>query len=110
MAAISLIMLLSGTSAGDGFSKVKRADRFAMIFELVMLALFLVTLGAAAQTFLHGSMATLFWGGLVVVGLLVPLALEFTMHGARALGVISAVLVLVGGFILRYVMVMSVHV
>ena len=110
MAAISLIMFLSGTSPGDGFSKVKRADRFAMLFELVMLALFLVTLGAAAQTFLHGSMATLFWGGLVVVGLLVPLALDFTMHGARAMAALSAVLVLVGGFILRYVMVMSVHV
>ncbi|HSF05347.1 MAG TPA: NrfD/PsrC family molybdoenzyme membrane anchor subunit [Methylomirabilota bacterium] len=109
MAAVSLILFLTGAVAGDGWSKVKRADRFAIIFELVMLAAFLAVLGAAAQPFLSGAMAPLFWGGLVIVGLLVPLVLEFTMHGARAVSAVTAALVLVGGFILRYVVVMSVH-
>jgi formate-dependent nitrite reductase membrane component NrfD len=110
MAAISLLLFLTGGAAGDGWSRVKRADRFAMIFELVVLALFLVVLGSAAQPLVSGHLAALFWGGLVVVGLVVPLALEFSLHGARLAGAVSAVLVLVGGFVLRYVMVMSVHV
>jgi formate-dependent nitrite reductase membrane component NrfD len=109
MAAVSLILFVSGTSVGDGWGKVKRADRFAMIVELVVLGALLIVLGAVSRPFVNGAMAPLFWGGLVVVGLLVPLALEFTVHGARAVSAVTAGLVLVGGFILRYVVVMSVH-
>jgi formate-dependent nitrite reductase membrane component NrfD len=109
MAAISLMLFLTGASAGDAWNRVKRADRFTMIFELVVLALFLVLLGSAAQPLVSGHLAALFWGGLVVVGLLVPLVLEFSLHGVRVAAAISPVLVLVGGFVLRYVMVMSVH-
>jgi formate-dependent nitrite reductase membrane component NrfD len=109
MAAISLVLLLTGGSAGEGWNRVKRADRFAMLFELIVLVLFLVVLGAAAKPLLVGHLATLFWGGLVIVGLVVPLVLEFSMHGVRLAAAISPVLVLVGGFVLRYVMVMSVH-
>src|SRR5262249_23369199 len=42
MAAISLIMFLTGAPAGEGWSKVKRADRFSMIFELIVLAALLI--------------------------------------------------------------------
>ena len=109
MAAISLILFLTGASAGDGWDRVKRADRFAMVFELVVLALFLFVLGSAGAPLVSGHLAPLFWGGLVVAGLIIPLVLEVWLHGARATAAISPVLVLVGGFVLRYVMVMSVH-
>ena len=36
MAAISLLLYLSGEQAGEGFSKVKRADRYAIMFEIVV--------------------------------------------------------------------------
>jgi formate-dependent nitrite reductase membrane component NrfD len=106
MAAISLLLYLSGDSAGEGFKKVKRADRFTILFEIVVLALFLVLLGSAAAPLVSGQMAPLFWGGLVVLGLVVPLVLD--LLGARGVpAVVPAVLVLVGGFILRYVVVMT---
>lgn len=106
IAAISLLLYLSGDSAGEGFKKVKRADRFAILFEIVVLALFLVLLGSAAAPLVSGQMAPLFWGGLVVLGLVVPLGLD--LLGARGVpAVVPAVLVLVGGFILRYVVVMT---
>src|SRR5437870_410194 len=41
MAAISLILFLTGGSAGTGWRKVKRADRYSMLFELVLLAAFI---------------------------------------------------------------------
>jgi len=110
MAAISLLLWLTGGSTGEGWSRVKRADRFAIMFELIVLVLFLVVLGSAAQPLVVGRLAALFWGGLVIVGLVIPLVLELWLHGARVTAAISPVLVLVGGFVLRYVIVMSVHV
>ena len=109
MAAISLLLFLSGESAGEGWKKVKRADRYSIIIELVVLGLFLGLLGAAAAPIITGAFAPLFWGGLVIAGLLVPLALEFVGPRARAVSLLSAVLVLAGGFLLRYVILMSIQ-
>jgi formate-dependent nitrite reductase membrane component NrfD len=106
MAAISLLLFLSGDAAGEGFKKVKRADRFAIMFEIVMLALFLILLGSAAAPLTTGQFAPLFWGGLVVAGLLIPLAPDL-LGGLRVPALVPAILVLVGGFILRYVIVMT---
>jgi formate-dependent nitrite reductase membrane component NrfD len=107
MAAISLLLFLSGEAAGEGFKKVKRADRFAIVFELCVLVVFLVLLGSAAAPITSGHLAPLFWGGLIVVGLLIPLLMDLMGGGVRAMGAVAAALVLVGGFILRYVIVMS---
>ena len=109
MAAISLILFLTGGSAGEGLLKIKRADRYSMIIELVILAVFLVLLGSASKPMMTGHFATLFWGGLVVLGLLVPLVLDLVGHRLKPLGAVSAVLVLMGGFVLRYVIVMSIQ-
>jgi formate-dependent nitrite reductase membrane component NrfD len=109
MAAVTLLLFLGGGSAGEAWAKLKHADRFAIIFELVVLALFLVFVGSAAGPVVSGHFAPLFWGGLVVVGLLIPLVLEFVGHGTGMVGAVSAVLVLIGGFVLRYVMVMSIQ-
>ena len=106
MAAISLLLYLSGDSAGEGFRKVKRADRFAILFEMVVLVLFLILLGSAAAPLMSGRLAPLFWGGLVVLGLVIPLAIDL-LGGRRVPAVVPAVLVLIGGFVLRYVMVMT---
>jgi formate-dependent nitrite reductase membrane component NrfD len=107
MAALSLLLFLSGDAAGEGFRKVKRADRFAIVFELIVLAAFLALLGSAAAPHTSGSLAPLFWGGLIVVGLIVPLLLDLVGSRVKAVGAVAAVLVLVGGFILRYVVVMA---
>jgi formate-dependent nitrite reductase membrane component NrfD len=109
MAAISLILFLVGARTGDGWGKVKRADRYSMIIELVVLAIFLTMLGAAAKPILSGHLAPLFWGGLVVAGLVVPLVLDVTGILGRPAAALSAVLVLAGGFVLRYVVVMSIQ-
>lgn len=109
IAAISLIMFLIGASPGEGWRKVTRADRFSIIFELIVLAALIALLGSAAHPLTMGHYAPLFWGGLVVAGLLVPLVIEVVGHHGRALTAVAAVLVLAGGFILRYVMLMSAH-
>jgi formate-dependent nitrite reductase membrane component NrfD len=109
MAAISLILFLVGRSGGEAWEKVKRGDRYSMIIELVLLAAFLGLLGSAAAPITSGHFAPLFWGGLVGVGLVLPLVLDFAGHRVKALGALSAILVLAGGFVLRYVVLMSVQ-
>ena len=109
MAAVALIIFLTGGTAGEGWHKIERADRYSMIVELVVLAAFLVLLGSAARPLTSGHYAPLFWGGLVGLGLVVPLLLNVLGHRVRALGAVSAVLVLAGGFVLRYVVLMSQH-
>jgi len=105
MAAISLLLYLAGESAGEGFKKIKRADRYAIMFEILVLAAFVFLLGSAAGPLVTGQLAPLFWGGLVAVGLVLPLLVDVT--GLKVPGAIPAALVLVGGFILRYVIVMG---
>jgi len=96
---------LAGESAGEGFKKIKRADRYAIMFEILVLAAFVFLLGSAAGPLVTGQLAPLFWGGLVAVGLVLPLLVDLT--GLKVPGAIPAALVLVGGFILRYVIVMA---
>jgi len=106
MAAVSLILFIMG---GEGLGKVKRADRYSMLIEIVVLAAFLALLGSAAQPIVRGQFATLFWVGLVGVGLLIPLLLDLVGHRVKPLGALAALLVLTGGFVLRYVVLMSIQ-
>jgi protein NrfD len=83
------------------------------IVELVVLAGYLAWLGmfstpaaaAAVAILLTGPMAFVFWGGVILVGLLIPLALEIVSvkgwGGVVGSVVASTSLVLLGGFFLR---------
>jgi formate-dependent nitrite reductase membrane component NrfD len=82
-------------------------DKRVLVLELVVLIAFLISLGSVARVFLS------VWGalllvGVVGVGILVPLIMDRKQrtHGTRQL-VRSAALVLVGGFLLRVVVLLS---
>jgi protein NrfD len=73
---------------------------------LLWLAFFSTAAGASAlAVLLTGSMSLIFWGGVVLVGLLIPLILEFaSLKGREAVVgsmLASAALVLLGGLFLR---------
>jgi len=90
-----------------------RADLAFLAIELVLLGLFIVNLQtssashiAAAELIVSGPYAWAFWGVIVALGILVPLALQGLELGHRIPHtVFPALLVLVGGFALRWVMV-----
>src|SRR5260370_32919804 len=90
MAAVALIMFLSGRSMGESRHKIEVADRVSMLVELLVLAIFLGMLGSAAQPITSGRLGPLFWGGLVGAGLIVPLLLNFFGGRRRAPGAGSA--------------------
>jgi len=112
---IGPLFLVSGVSTGmaalvllraqprlGGF---RRVHLFSVPLEALLLVLFLLSLGAGAVVFLAGSLAPLFWGGVVVVGLALPFGL--TLLPFRDLEAGVAALVLVGGFTLRYIVLMG---
>jgi protein NrfD len=77
-----------------------------LIGYLAWVAFFSTPVGpAAVAVLLAGPMSLLFWGGVVLVGLLIPLILEFTSVRGREAVVgsmlASASLVLLGGLFLR---------
>jgi formate-dependent nitrite reductase membrane component NrfD len=90
-----------------------RADLAFLAIELVLLGLLLANLytssashAAAATLIVSGAYAWPFWGVIVGLGILVPLALQgLELRHRIPHTVVPAVLVLVGGFALRWVMV-----
>ena len=59
-----------------------------------------------AKRWLKGSYAPLFWVGMVLIGLLIPLALYLAGWGIAS-GVVAPILVLCGGCLLRFMVVFS---
>lgn len=115
-AAATLILLARRSAVSDdALGGLALFDKWALVLELVVLVIFLITLGGAASVFLRGP----WWGvllllGVIVLGILVPLASGFGWR--TRVGWLSrlddrpataAVLVLIGGFLLRIVTIMS---
>jgi formate-dependent nitrite reductase membrane component NrfD len=98
--------------AGTQYSLV-RADVGFLAIELVLLALLLIGLstGGASQQeavplLVSGRYAVAFWGAIVVAGIALPIALQLLELGHRIPHtLIPAMLVLAGGFALRWVLV-----
>jgi formate-dependent nitrite reductase membrane component NrfD len=102
---IALLILLARRVPRTTFEKLSEADGYLMVLELVTLILFLVTLGAVGSRFIFGSPVLILFGIVLIVGLLVPLLLHWRptlAGGMRATATLSAVLVLIGGFVLRW--------
>jgi formate-dependent nitrite reductase membrane component NrfD len=92
-----------------------RWDLAAIAAELVLLALMLVGFGtsgeagrAAAHGFLGGEYTAVFWSVVVLMGLLVPLAME-VIEARRQLPFVALVpvLILAGGLALRWILLVA---
>ena len=120
---LGLLFLVSGASTGAAALRLLATwrrtghpasigwlawfDRNVLVLELLVLIVFLVSLGSVARVFLS------WWGALLVVGvvgagILIPLLLErgHRVHAPRQL-VRSASLVLLGGLLLRVVVLLA---
>jgi formate-dependent nitrite reductase membrane component NrfD len=106
-AALILLEIWRRTGNAASLAWLTWLDRRVLILELLVLVVFLISLGSVVQVFLS------WWGvallvGVVGLGILAPLLLE-GRHGAHhALRLAqSAALVLLGGFLLRVVVLLS---
>jgi len=96
--------------------QLAKYDGFVMIFELIALAIYLLIrsygpVGAieSVKTILTGYLAPYFVGGVLLMGLAIPIMLVFGYEvrregrGCICVTILSAVFVLIGGAMLRYV-------
>ncbi|MCC7103609.1 MAG: polysulfide reductase NrfD [Chloroflexi bacterium] len=114
-AAIALVLsLLPGTSARLP-RRLENLDTFAQIMELSLLLGHEATLGpTVAQPLRRGSLGRLYRFGVLGIGLLAPLAPRMlsVVRGkgaSRPTTILGSLLTLVGGYLLRYVVVMAGH-
>lgn len=93
-----------------GIAALARMDDLVLVLELLVLIAVMITLGPAIRGWLN------VWGlvllvGVIIAGLIVPIVMSF--RGRRAGGVAHAgiatiaILVLIGGFLLRFVVIFS---
>jgi formate-dependent nitrite reductase membrane component NrfD len=113
-AAIALVLGLrkrrpepaEGMLSGDTYERLEYFDRLAMVLELVLIAAAILIAGRFAAPLMSGTYAFMFWGGTVLLGIVVPLVLNFTasrrgMTRSEGLVFVTALLVLLGGALLR---------
>ena len=111
-AAIALILSFLGQEAGETLGRLRQIIIPVLLLQAATLALFLLRVGmsggeGAAQSLallLSGPYSLIFWVGAVAVGLIVPLVLQVASR-QPGLAAISAVLILVGGFLVKYVII-----
>jgi protein NrfD len=105
----ALMILLSERSRWTmpGLAALHRFDAWVIALELIVLIAVMISLGPVFRAWLNAWGILLFLG-VIVMGMLIPLALYWRGRWLGELNVATAaVLVLVGGFILRLVIVFS---
>lgn len=119
IAAIIMMMYLTGVDDNDAVIRLEKGDNLLIQLEMAVVALMFAVLffssgtTAAAAKLVFGSYSILFWLGFIVVGLLLPYMIQarnITAHGpsAKTLTFVSSILVLLGGFYLRYIILLAV--
>lgn len=112
IAAISLVLIQKAEQM-KVLSKVLGVIAALIVIELVLLLAFLTTAAGAPALLVYGKFAAIFIGGAVLIGLLVPLGIFLYATSAEKKGqavgssllVLGFLCALVGGFILRYVII-----
>jgi formate-dependent nitrite reductase membrane component NrfD len=105
-AATILLLSRSRRDAAVTEGKLMEADRYFIILELILIALFLITLGGLVSKVLGGGWIILWL--IVLIGTLVPLILEWRPAMVRQVPpLVVPVLVLVGVLALRAVIIFS---
>ena len=106
LSAISLLLSL-GRPRHDTLERLDRAEIIAMSTEAGLLASLIPMLGPLGKPLVKGRAGSIFIGGTVISGLLLPLFIKlgFKLSGKatpRVANIFVSVLVLIGGLILRY--------
>lgn len=110
-AAIVLAMTWQKTASGGMFERLQSFDRTSMIFELALIVLMIIVAGRYAAPLFLSWYGLLFWTGTVLLGILAPLWLHKKggLPGIKVADpvMLSAVLALFGGAILRIALVQA---
>ena len=113
---LAILFLTSGISTGlaatllgagkfDGLGTYKKVDIVFIVLELILLAILYSTVN---PIYFSGSMAILFWIGVIMIGLVLPLVLSvYGIFKNRSWVIPICTMVVIGGLFLRYFIVYS---
>jgi formate-dependent nitrite reductase membrane component NrfD len=105
--AALLILLSARRGGGSGVQVLRRFDSWLLVLELVALVALVASLGSLARLWLS-SWGVLLVLGVVGAGIVAPLIMHWRRHTADGMRpALAAALVLLGGFLLRVVIVLS---
>lgn len=107
IAAIALGLILTGQMPLEPMERLRQTDSLAIVIEIVLLVAFVILLGAAAQAILSGLNGIFLIGGSLLLGLIVPLVVELRTRNNRNMLLLASILILIGGFLMRTVIVMG---
>jgi formate-dependent nitrite reductase membrane component NrfD len=108
IAALLLIMSLRRGIPYDSVANLERTDRWVMLLELLLLIAFVVSLGSLAPAFVVSIYRVLLIAVTLALGVIVPLLLSWRTPALGSRNTLAAaVLVLIGGLVLRYAIVMA---
>jgi formate-dependent nitrite reductase membrane component NrfD len=114
-AAMALIFMLVGRRGADGVVTLRMMLVLALLIQLLSLVVFVASVqgyGSAASlralaTLTSGSFSLTFWLGAIAVGSILPLLIGLVNLKQRSPGLtaLASVLVLIGGFLVKFVIV-----
>ncbi|MCL6471809.1 MAG: polysulfide reductase NrfD [Firmicutes bacterium] len=118
IAAIILLLSLSKSGAHHEVRRLEKGDNFMIKLELVFVAILAIALFispraiGAIKNVMVGDFAVFFWLGFIAAGLLIPFniqrfGLQNSSLSTKGLAVTSSVLVLLGGFFLRFIVLIA---
>ncbi|HYU18408.1 MAG TPA: NrfD/PsrC family molybdoenzyme membrane anchor subunit [Chloroflexota bacterium] len=109
LGALLLGEAIRGQTSHPDIGDLARASVMVILWQLILIVVFVATLGpAGVRVFLAGSALVAIVGAALLGGLLPLLLLRFGAAAARpSMAALAGVLVLVGGFLLRYAVVIG---
>lgn len=112
-AAMALILMLVGRRVADGVGTLRTMLVLSLLIQLLALVVFVASVqmsGSAASThalalLISGPFRVTFWLGAIAAGSVLPLILGLMDFKRRSLGLtaVASVLVLIGGFLVKFV-------
>jgi formate-dependent nitrite reductase membrane component NrfD len=104
-AALMILLARGRRTVTSGVHALARLDAWVLAAELIVLVALVASLGGIATRVWFNWYGVLFVIGVLVLGIVVPIVLEIRPRALAGLGTVAAaVLVLIGGFLLRVVL------
>jgi formate-dependent nitrite reductase membrane component NrfD len=108
---VSSVLGIASSKTAEFATHLESADMILIVVEAMAIYLYLTLVfdraPEAASLLLTGKLSRLFWGGFLVVGLLLPVVIEYfasMMHegvSQSLVTLVAGVLLLIGGFLMR---------
>jgi formate-dependent nitrite reductase membrane component NrfD len=110
-AAIALLLMLVGRRSAAGMGAVRTVLVLALIVQLLSVVAFVVSVQMSGSVAAARALATLtsgqfkltFWLGAILVGCVLPLLMGVVARRSVGLTALASLLVLVGGFLVKFV-------